>query len=275
MRKSLRLAGMATACTVAGAALYAAGAAGADQAPPRPTKEPHNIGLLVGEIDAYYGATKGADGVWKASPDSPYAKDLARIQAKAKKDIRKAAREAGHDHGQDQGHGRGHGKKPAIVLDVDDTALLSLDYEKATNFTYNSDSWDAYVKAAKRPAVFGMPELVAYAKSKGVEVFFLTGLAESQREGAVTNLAKAGYATELDRAHVFTKDKTTPPAYLSHCATPAAWKCDTVQFKEGTRRHIESTGYNIVGSFGDQLSDLAGGYADKTYKLPNPTYYVG
>ncbi|MGV9883168.1 HAD family acid phosphatase [Streptomyces sp. NPDC003006] len=263
MRKSLRVAGLATACTVAGAALYATGVASADQAGPRPTKEPHNIGLLVGEIDAYYGATKDADGVWKSSPDSPYAKDLARIQAKAKKDMRKAA------------HKTRHGKKPAIVLDVDDTALLSFDYEKSTNFTYDNDSWDAYVKAAKRPAVFGMPELVKYAKSKGVEVFFLTGLAESQREGAVTNLAKAGYATKLDRAHVFTKNKPNPPAYLSHCATPAAWKCDTVQFKEGTRKYIESTGYDIVGSFGDQASDLAGGYADKTYKLPNPTYFVG
>ncbi|MEW2391440.1 HAD family acid phosphatase [Streptomyces venezuelae] len=265
MRKSLRVAGLATACTVAGAALYTTGAASADQARPRPTKEPHNIGLLVGEIDEYYGATKGADGVWKSSPDSPYAKDLARIQAKAKKDIRKAAR---HPH-------RGHGKKPAIVLDVDDTALLSFDYEKTANYVYNNDSWDAYVKAAKRPAVFGMPELVAYAKRHGVEVFFLTGLAESQRDGAVTNLAKAGYKTPLDRTHVFTKNKPNPPAYLSHCATPDAWKCDTVQFKEGTRKHIESTGYNIIGSFGDQVSDLAGGYADRTYKLPNPTYFVG
>ncbi|MEU1121017.1 MULTISPECIES: HAD family acid phosphatase [unclassified Streptomyces] len=264
MRKSLRVAGLATACTVAGAALYATGAASADQAEARPTKEPHNIGLLVGEIDTYYGATQGADGVWKSSPHSPYAKDLARIQAKAKKDIKKAA-----------AHHPRHGKKPAIVLDVDDTALLSFDYEKSTNYTYNNDSWNAYVNEAKRPAVFGMPDLVKYAKRKGVEVFFLTGLAEPLRQGAVTNLARAGYATALDRTHVFTKDKANPPAYLKNCATPTAWNCTTVQFKEGTRKYIESTGYDIVGSFGDQTSDLAGGYADKTYKLPNPTYYVG
>ncbi|MGB8945451.1 MAG: HAD family acid phosphatase [Streptomyces sp.] len=264
MRKSLRVAGIATACAVAGAALYGTGAATADNATARHTAEPQNIGVLVGEIDDYYGAYQDADGVWRSSPDSPYAKDLARIQAKAKKDIRKAAARTGHHHG----------KKPAIVLDVDDTSLLSFDYEKTTNYTYNNTTWDAYVKAAKRPAVFGMPGLVTYAKSKGVEVFFLTGLSESQREGAVTNLAKAGYDTQLDTTHVFTKNKTAPPAYLSNCATPAKWECTTVQFKEGTRKHIESTGYDIVGSFGDQVSDLAGGYADKTYKLPNPTYFV-
>jgi predicted secreted acid phosphatase len=267
MRKSIRVAGIATACAVAGAALYGTGAATADNAEARHTAEPQNIGVLVGEIDDYYGAYQDADGVWRSSSDSPYAKDLARIQAKAKKDIRKAAA-----HGAKSGS---RGKKPAIVLDVDDTSLLSFDYEKTTNYTYNGATWDAYVKAAKRPAVFGMPELVAYAKNKGVEVFFLTGLSESQREGAVTNLAKAGYDTKLDTTHVFTKNKTNPPAYLSGCATPAKWECTTVQFKEGTRKYIESTGYDIVGSFGDQVSDLAGGYADKTYKLPNPTYFVG
>ncbi|MFD3575923.1 HAD family acid phosphatase [Streptomyces sp. NPDC058644] len=273
MHKSLRVAGIATACAVAGAALYGTGAATADNASARHTAEPQNIGVLVGEIDDYYGAYQDADGVWRSSPDSPYAKDLARIQAKAKKDIRKAAAHGakGGGHGA---KGSAHGKKPAIVLDVDDTSLLSFDYEKTTNYTYNSATWDAYVKAAKRPAVFGMPELVTYAKSKGVAVFFLTGLSESQREGAVTNLARAGYDTQLDTEHVFTKNKTAPPAYLSNCATPAKWECTTVQFKEGTRKHIESTGYDIVGSFGDQVSDLAGGYADKTYKLPNPTYFV-
>jgi hypothetical protein len=47
-----------------------------------------------------------------------------------------------------------------------------------------------------------------------------------------------------------------------------------VQYKSGTRKHIESLGYDIVANFGDQYSDLDGGYADKTFKLPNPTYFV-
>jgi hypothetical protein len=47
-----------------------------------------------------------------------------------------------------------------------------------------------------------------------------------------------------------------------------------VQYKSGTREHIESLGYDIVANFGDQYSDLDGGYADKTFKVPNPTYFV-
>jgi hypothetical protein len=41
-----------------------------------------------------------------------------------------------------------------------------------------------------------------------------------------------------------------------------------------TRKHIESLGYNIVGNFGDQFSDLKGGFADRTFKIPNPMYYL-
>ena len=123
-------------------------------------------------------------------------------------------------------------------------------------------------------SVFGSPDLVNYAASKGVEVFYNSGLKESQRVSAVENLKKVGVDVNLDSAHMFLKDAANPPAYLSDCATAAAWNCTTVQYKAGTRKHIESLGYDIVANFGDQYSDLDGGYADKTYKLPNPTYFV-
>ncbi len=47
-----------------------------------------------------------------------------------------------------------------------------------------------------------------------------------------------------------------------------------MEYKAGTRRHIESLGYRIVLNVGDQWSDLQGGYADKVLKLPNPTYFL-
>lgn len=264
MRKSLRAAGITAACALAGTLVYGVGAAGAHGGSGRVGHEPDNIGLLVGQIDDYYGATQQADGTWTASSHSDYAKDLARVESRAKADIKKATSGARHP---------GHAK-PAIVLDIDDTALLSFDYERRTNFTYNDATWNAYVDEAKRPAVFGMPALVSYAKKHGVEVFFLTGLSEPQRAGAVKNLTGVGYDTKLDTGHLFLKNKTSPPAYLKDCASAAAWNCTTVQYKAGTRKHLEDSGYRVIGNFGDQQSDLTGGYADKGYKLPNPTYYV-
>jgi len=264
MHKPLRIAAVAATCAVAGAALYGTGVATADQSTANSTKEPHNIGLLVGEIDTYYGTTLDSNGVYQASEDSQYAKDLARLESSAERYIDSAAHKAKHK-----------GEKPAVVFDIDDTLLLSLDYEKKTNYTYNSATWADYVAKADRPAVFGTPELVAYAESEGVEVFYNSGLKESQRAAAVANLKKVGVDINLDADHMFLKDAANPPSYLSACATAAAWTCTTVQYKSGTRKHIESLGYDVVANFGDQYSDLEGGYADKTYKLPNPTYYVG
>ena len=48
----------------------------------------------------------------------------------------------------------------------------------------------------------------------------------------------------------------------------------TVHYKSATRAHIESLGYEVVANFGDQFSDLVGGSADKTFKMPNPNYYL-
>ncbi|MDX2541103.1 HAD family acid phosphatase [Streptomyces sp. WI04-05B] len=263
MHKTLRFATITVACAVAGATLYGTGAATAGQSTANSTHEPYNIGLLVKDIDTYYGTALDANGVYQASTSSQYAKDLAQIESSAKRYIDKAAHKKPHK-----------GKKPAVVFDIDDTLLLSLDYEKKTNYTYNSATWTEYVAKADRPAVFGTPELVAYAKAKGVEVFYNSGLKESQRDAAVANLKKVGADINLDAAHMFLKDAANPPAYLSACATPGTWTCTTVQYKSGTRKHIEDLGYDVIANFGDQYSDLEGGYADKTYKLPNPTYFV-
>lgn len=146
MHKPLRIAAIAATCAVAGAALYGTGVATADQSTANSTHEPYNIGLLVKDIDTYYGTTLDSNGVYQASADSQYAKDLARIDAAAMKTIDQAARKAHH-----------RGENPAVVFDIDDTLLLSLDYEKKTNYTYNSASWATYVAQADRPAVFGTP----------------------------------------------------------------------------------------------------------------------
>ncbi|MFJ9351349.1 HAD family acid phosphatase [Streptomyces sp. NPDC101237] len=264
MHKSLRIAAITAACTVAAGALYGAGGATAGQSTANSTREPYNIGLLVKDIDTYYGTAADADGVYQASPTSQYAKDLARLDQDAERYIDRAARKA---------HRKG--ERPAVVFDIDDTLLLSLDYEKRYNYTYNSATWAAYVNRADRPGVFGSAGLVQYARQRGVEVFYNSGLSEAQRTAAVENLKKIGADVNLDAGHMFLKDAANPPSYLSGCATAGSWACTTVQYKSGTRKHIEKDlGYDIIANFGDQYSDLDGGHADRTYKLPNPTYFV-
>jgi len=164
------------------------------------------------------------------------------------------------------------------------------------------------------PATPGMLDLVEQAKALGYAIFFVTGRGDSQHQATIANLESdtaaglpdittvnfsgrsvpeidAGYPapTPLDIGHggftdgLFTKPSATPvntyPAYLNKpefCAASIAANvsCPTIQYKSGTRAYIESQGYDIVANFGDQFSDLTGGFADKTFKMPNPNYYL-
>jgi predicted secreted acid phosphatase len=114
-----------------------------------------------------------------------------------------------------------------------------------------------------------MVGLEHYAEDHGYTVFFLTGRPVTQAAATVANLRDVGY--DVTESNLYTKDASgaTEP-WLSPCAPT----CTTIQYKSLTRAHIESLGYDIVVNLGDQYSDLKGGYADKTFKLPNPMYYL-
>jgi predicted secreted acid phosphatase len=161
------------------------------------------------------------------------------------------------------------------------------------------------------PATPGMVDMVSDAKARGYAIFFLTGRGDSQHQATIANLVSdtaaglpdlttvtisgktvpeidAGYPmpTPLDIQHggftdgLFTKPPVGQyPAYLNKpefCgpSITAGVSCPTIQYKSGVRAYIESQGYDIVGNFGDQFSDLLGGFADKTFKMPNPNYYL-
>ncbi|MGZ4747080.1 MAG: HAD family acid phosphatase [Oryzihumus sp.] len=215
-----------------------------------------NVTVVENQIKAYYGDTVNAeDGLHYPSSTGNYANEMAHITAAAK----------GYLKGQAS---RKHSGKPALVFDVDDTTLNTYNYEISSTFAYNPTTNADFVNNAKFPAVFGMPALVNWANDNGYTVFFLTGRPVTQRDGTVANLAKVGYTASADVDHLYLKDKVNPPAYL-----PCGAACTTTEYKSGTRKHIESLGYDIVANFGDQWSDLNGGYADKTFKVPNPMYY--
>ena len=47
-----------------------------------------------------------------------------------------------------------------------------------------------------------------------------------------------------------------------------------IALQVGRARKIAEQGYTIIANVGDQASDLAGGYAERAYKLPNPFYFI-
>ena len=60
------------------------------------------------------------------------------------------------------------------------------------------------------------------------------------------------------------------------CAGDTRPACKTTHYKTATRASTSSQdlGYDIVANFGDQFSDLNGGFADRTFKMPNPNYFL-
>ncbi len=161
------------------------------------------------------------------------------------------------------------------------------------------------------PPTPGMVDLASQANALGYAIFWITGRGDSQHQATIANLQDDGAAglpdidtvtlngktvpevdaeypapTPIDTGHggftdgLFTKPPVGQyPAYLDKpqfCGPfiTQGVSCPTIQYKSGTRAYIESQGYDIVGNFGDQFSDLLGGFSDKTFKMPNPNYYL-
>jgi predicted secreted acid phosphatase len=210
---------------------------------------------LTSAVDPVPNAVDGGDKVLHTfDPNGAYANERAGVVDDATKYLRKP------------NAGSGTGTK-AVLFDVDDTTLNTYNYEIYSNFVYSPTTNAAFVNAGVFPAVPHMVDLEHYAEQQGYTVFFLTGRPGTQRDGTVANLTNVGY--DVVSSNLYLKDYAVD-TWLSSCAPT----CTTIQYKSLTRQHIESLGYDIVANFGDQFSDLTGGFADETFKIPNPMYYL-
>ena len=274
VRRSRRLsvAALAVALSIA-----SAGVALAVTNPPITTSTPRsanditNVDVLRQQIRNYYGDPLGSG---TFASDSNYAKEATKV-------ARDGEHWLAHPHPMPpHGPPSAHGTK-AIVLDVDDTTLATWNYEIFSNWAFSPATNGDFVNGERFPAVPGMVAMVNQAKAEGYAIFYLTGRPLSQEGHTLGNLATAGYpaATNASASEdgLFTKPPVISyPAYLqTACAgDPNGGTCTTIHYKSATRAHIESLGYDIVANFGDQFSDLNGGFADKTFKMPNPSYFL-
>ena len=149
--------------------------------------------------------------------------------------------------------------RPAMVLDIDETSLSNYGPLQATGFLAATPALLLSAALANAPAIAATHDIYERALALKVAVFFITGRPESipqARERTVENLAAAGYGQYRELILNDTGQETIP-------------------YKSGKRAEIERRGYDIVVNMGDQESDLAGGHADRAFKLPNPFYFIG
>ena len=157
--------------------------------------------------------------------------------------------------------------KPAIVLAIDEMSLSNWPAYRvngwarittgACDFDHAPCGIRAWQAMAASKALVPTLELAKRAEALGVAVFFITGRPPDLRDATERNLRQEGYRL----------------AGLVLLPEGASFK-SAVDFKAPERRKIAEQGYTIILSMGDQESDLLGGYTEKTFKLPNPVYFL-
>jgi predicted secreted acid phosphatase len=145
-------------------------------------------------------------------------------------------------------------RKPAVVLDIDETAMSNMGCLEAAGFELSGLA--TCVVNGESKAFPGARAFVKLAQKLRATVFYITGAPEAVCPARVRNLADQGFTGKLDVT-----------------CRPAGDTADTlVPYKSGARAAIEKRGYTIVLNVGDQRSDLAGGHSRKVVLVPNPVY---
>ena len=149
--------------------------------------------------------------------------------------------------------------KLALVLGIDETTLSNYEEMVKADFAYDSKAFGAWVDSAKAPAIPGTLRIYREAQSLGVNVFFLTGRAETQRAATEQNLRSQGFQS-----------------WQQLIMRPAAQATETaVQYKSAARAAIVAQGFKIILNVGDQWSDLKGDpQAEFSVKYPDPFYFI-
>jgi predicted secreted acid phosphatase len=162
-------------------------------------------------------------------------------------------------------------KRPAVVLDIDETSLTNWPMIDADDFGFIAGGacplrptlacgFNAWIDRARAKPIGPTLKFFNAVREKHVAVFFVTGRRHSQRRVTIRNLYRAGYDdwTGLVTRPDNDKAKTIVP------------------FKSGERARLESgrRPYTIIATIGDQQSDLDGGHAECTFKIPNPFYFA-
>ena len=308
-RRSLWL-GLAIVAALASVAAVAIAAQGPADLTFTPQSEQQMQNIDVGRAWAknYYGApgaATGTGGAWDAplNQTSNYANEARSVAAKGENWLKSHRKVANRAIVLDVDDTTLTTWNYELYSNWDFNATTNAQFVGLTGSTFTGNAF---------PATPGMIDLVNQAKGYGYAIFFLTGRGDSQHQATIANLINdtaAGFAsdtptvtisgktipevdanyqapTPINTGHggftdgLFTKPPIGQyPAYLNQpqfCGPniTAGTSCPTIQYKSGTRAYIESQGYDIVANFGDQFSDLLNGFADKTFKMPNPNYYL-
>ncbi len=135
-------------------------------------------------------------------------------------------------------------KKPAIVVDIDETLLDNSPYEAYLIKSGNSypTGWKDWVTAALATPLPGAVDFLNFVQQKGVDIFYVSNRKIENLEATLQNLKQAGFP-QVTPAHLLLRTNTSS--------------------KEARRQTILKT-HSILLFFGDNLNDFAALFEKKS-----------
>ena len=137
-------------------------------------------------------------------------------------------------------------KRPrAIVVDIDETVLDNSPAQARSIRTgrgFNLDDWYGWGEMRKAKAIPGAVDLLNYAVSKGVKVFYISNRDEVQKAATIDNLVKVGFR-DVFAENVMLREKES---------------------SKDARRAVVAEKYRIVMLIGDNLDDFTGVFERKS-----------
>jgi acid phosphatase len=148
--------------------------------------------------------------------------------------------------------------KATVIFDIDDTVLSCYVEEKSISFGYIPERSHEWIMLANAPAIPQPKRLYDYLVKRGFHIIFLTGRKYDEYDASIKNLKDQGF-TRFDKLIV---------------RQPNELKLTAEAYKTAHRILLDREGYHIVGSVGDQWSDLKGRCSGYPVKLPNFRYLI-
>ena len=129
-----------------------------------------------------------------------------------------------------------HIKKPAIIIDIDETILNNLPYNEVlidSSKSFNEESWSRWVNKKIAKAIPGSLEFLNYAQTKNIELIYLSNRRIENYEPTKENLISLGFPFN-ENTLMLLRDETT----------------------DKTKRRNSLSEYEIIMLIGDNLSDF-------------------
>ena len=132
------------------------------------------------------------------------------------------------------------GKRPAIIVDVDETVLDNTAYEARMilDGTKYPEGWVTWGKEAVATEVPGAKDFLNYADSKGVTIFYVTNRVIELKESTKKNLTKLDIPWDQDIDTILMRGENN-------------WDSN-----KGPRRELIGEKYRVLLMVGDNLGDF-------------------